>query len=134
MHILLWSQAIHLVHLIGQLEGFSELPRLLKENTGDFLISPNPQEEFVSFQLLNDLDIPTEIWDAARVGGDENMYYSIDVLRTYICNIEYRFARLSKVATTVLVISHSNASKERIFSVVRKNKTPVWALMAHCLQ
>ena len=29
------------------------------------------QEEFVEYQLLSDTDIPTEVWDAARVGEDE---------------------------------------------------------------
>ena len=58
------------------------------------------------------------------------MYFSIDVLWAYIRKIqiigssECKFARLSKVATTVLVISHSNAAEERVFSMVCKNKTP----------
>ena len=34
-----------------------------------------------------------------------------------------RFNRLSKIAKVVLVIPHSNAQEERIFSMVRKNKT-----------
>jgi hypothetical protein len=34
-----------------------------------------------------------------------------------------RFARLSRVAMLVLVIPHSNAEEERVFSMVRKNKT-----------
>lgn len=35
-----------------------------------------------------------------------------------------RFPRLLQVAKSVLVIPHSNASEEPIFSMVRKNKTP----------
>ncbi|KAK6191362.1 hypothetical protein SNE40_003074 [Patella caerulea] len=34
-----------------------------------------------------------------------------------------RFAKLSAVAKLVLVIPHSNAGEERVFSMVRKNKT-----------
>ena len=62
--------------------------------------------------------------------GLVKMYFSIDVLWAYIRKIqiigssECKFAWLSKVATTVLVIPHSNASEERVFSMVRKNKTP----------
>ena len=35
-----------------------------------------------------------------------------------------RFGRLSRIAKLILVIPHSNASEERVFSVVKKNKTP----------
>ncbi len=35
----------------------------------------------------------------------------------------FRFPRLSKVAKLVLTIPHSNAQEERLFSMVRKNKT-----------
>ena len=34
-----------------------------------------------------------------------------------------RFKHLHKLAEAVLVISHSNAGEERLFSMVRKNKT-----------
>ena len=37
------------------------------------------QEEFVCYQLLNDSDIPTDIWDAVRVGEDDNTYTSIGI-------------------------------------------------------
>ena len=31
------------------------------------------QEEFISYQLLSDADIPSRIWDEAKVGEDENV-------------------------------------------------------------
>ena len=34
------------------------------------------------------------------------------------------FSRLSKIAKLVLVLPHSNAGEERVFSIIRKNKTP----------
>ena len=34
-----------------------------------------------------------------------------------------RFSRLTRVAKLVLILPHSNASEERIFSMVTKNKT-----------
>ena len=34
------------------------------------------------------------------------------------------FPHLSKIAKVVLIIPHSNADEERVFSLVRKNKTP----------
>ena len=39
-------------------------------------------------------------------------------------SIELKFRRLIQVAKVVLVIPHSNAAEERVFSMVRKNKTP----------
>lgn len=38
------------------------------------------QEEFISYQLLNDSDIPDEVWSKAKISEDESAYYCIDVL------------------------------------------------------
>ena len=68
--------------------------------------------------------------NAAKVGDDENIYYCMDAIWGYLSKIqvigssELKFGRLGKVARAVLVIPHSNASEERVFSMVRKNKTP----------
>ena len=35
-----------------------------------------------------------------------------------------RFKKLCRIAKLVLVIPHSNTGEERVFSMVRKNKTP----------
>ena len=88
------------------------------------------QEEFVSYQLLRDHDIPADIWDCARVGDDGNAYFCMDVVWGHLCTVktigssELKYRHLGKVAKSVLVIPHSNASEERVFSLVRKNKTP----------
>ena len=37
---------------------------------------------------------------------------------------QFQFKKLFKVAKRILVLPHSNAGEERVFSVVRKNKTP----------
>lgn len=92
-------------------------------------------EEFVQYQLLNNEDIPKEVWDAACVkisedeeGDEVEKYYRMDVIWHYLSTIKegdgrLKFRRLSKVAKLVLTLPHSNASEERIFSMVRKNKT-----------
>jgi len=38
------------------------------------------QEEFVSYQLLRDTDIPTQVLEEAKFGEDEAVYYRIDIL------------------------------------------------------
>ena len=53
----------------------------------------------------------------------------MDVLWHYFSTLKsgdgrLRLKRLSKIAMLVLTIPHSNADEERVFSMVRKNKTP----------
>ena len=45
------------------------------------------------------------------------------------CIGKYQFDLLFKLAKLVLVLCHSNASEERVFSMVKKNKTPFRASM-----
>ena len=82
-----------------------------------------------------DDDISADAWAETEVvdGKDENenkiVHYRTDVMWHYIaknivlrtCN--KRFKLLPEVASLVLVLPHSNAGLERLFSVVRKNKT-----------
>lgn len=89
------------------------------------------EEEFVDYQLLRDHDIPASVWKDARTDNEsgEDGYYRLDVLWNYLSTLRSgdgyeRFKRLSKIAKLVLIIPHSNADEERVFSMVRKNKTP----------
>lgn len=80
--------------------------------------------------MLSDTEIPPEVWAEAKVGEEDETYYQIAVLWEYLCKIqsvgssEPMLKRLPQVAVSVLVIPHSNASEERVFSMVHKNKTP----------
>ena len=92
-------------------------------------------EEFVDFQSLSDDDIGQTAWTEAKVidGEDEEgntlLHYRVDVLWYHITQMKVpetslrRFKYLPLLAEIVLVIPHSNAGQERLFSVVRKNKT-----------
>lgn len=86
-------------------------------------------EEFLDYQLLEESDIAQSVWnDATVVQDDDNKYYRMDILWHHMSTIRdpdstYRFGRLSAVAMLTLVIPHSNAEEERVFSMVRKNKT-----------
>lgn len=88
-------------------------------------------EEFVQYQLLSNEDIPQSVWDEGRVEAEENegCHYQADILWHHLSLKKHggghlMFPRLSKIAKLVLVIPHSNADEERVFSMVRKNKTP----------
>ncbi|KAK6191363.1 hypothetical protein SNE40_003074 [Patella caerulea] len=87
------------------------------------------QEEFTDYQLLGDTDIPASVWDKATVKeGRQEEYIRMDVIWGFLGHMVHaggrlRFAKLSAVAKLVLVIPHSNAGEERVFSMVRKNKT-----------
>ena len=79
--------------------------------------------------MLQDANIPQDIWDKATVAVDEGQnYHRMDVLWHYLSTLKaadnsFRFPRLTSVAKLVLTIPHSNAQEERLFSMVRKNKT-----------
>ena len=95
--------------------------------------SPNESEqlleEFTEYQLLHHNEIPAKVWQDATVVDGEKTYHRMDVLWYYLSSLQssvdntYRFARLSKVAKLILILPHSNAQEERLFSMVRKNKT-----------
>ena len=65
----------------------------------------------------------------AMEGGTEVFHYRVDILWWYIAHMKQpgpsakRFQHLTRIAEAVLVIPHSNAEEERLFSIVRKNKT-----------
>jgi len=86
-------------------------------------------EELIEYQLLDDSEIPESVSKSATIQEDESVtYYRMDVIWHYLANLKavdgsYRFGRISKVAKLLLIIPHSNAEEERIFSMVRKNKT-----------
>ena len=92
-------------------------------------------DEFVDYQSMCDDNISADAWAEAEVVDrkDENeskiVHYRIDVLWHYIAKIivpgtcNKRFKLLPQVVSLVLVLPNSNAGLERLFSVVRKNKT-----------
>ena len=83
-------------------------------------------EQFLNYQLLMPGDIPAFI----REKAEENDHYRIDDLWGYLKGVKKpgtnisEFDQLFKVAEVVLSIPHSNASEERVFSFINKNKTP----------
>ena len=91
-------------------------------------------EEFVDYTCLSDKAIPDHIWKDAEVitknkDDSQNVYYRDDILWAFLSELKLpdsgspHFKFLSKVARLVLVLPHSDASSERIFSLTRKNKT-----------
>ena len=96
-------------------------------------------DEFADYQLLESADISGDIWKAARAHyqveeGDEERkeaFPRIDVIWAFLTKMKsadgcrQRFANLARIAqlVLVLVLPHSNAGEERIFSLVRLNKT-----------
>lgn len=88
-------------------------------------------EEFVDYQMLQDDDIPSDIWERAAIAVDEGTsvtHYRMDIIWNHLSSMKapdgtLRFHRLCQIAKLVMVIPHSNAQEERVFSMVRKNKT-----------
>ena len=74
-------------------------------------------------------EVPDSVLTSAIVIDEEKtQYHRIDTIWAYLSGLRgvdgmLRFPKLAKVAQLVLVIPHSNADEERIFSMVTKNKT-----------
>ena len=87
------------------------------------------EDEFLTFQLLTNAEIPDHVWQSAVVYQDsEKKHYRMDVLWAYLNEMKgpdgaLLFKRLASVALLVLTLPHSNAEEERVFSMVTKNKT-----------
>ena len=90
--------------------------------------SPEEYEELIAeyhdLQLLEEIGIPSSEMKIIKPAKDilhDCMWHYLSTLKDWIgCP---RFPRLTKVAKLILVIPHSNAEEERVFSLVRKNKT-----------
>ena len=80
--------------------------------------------EYHDFQLLEEIGIPSSEMKIIKPVKDilhDCMWHYLSTLKDWIgCP---RFPRLTKVAKLILVIPHSSAEEERVFSLVRKNKT-----------
>ena len=98
-------------------------------------------EEFLDYQVIDDAEMPDSVWAEATVKVGKNADNDVkkefnkkDVLLGYLEKLKdynklLRFKNLFKVAKLVLVLPHSNAGEERVFSMVRKNKTRFRASM-----
>ena len=76
-------------------------------------------DEFVDYQSMYDDDISADAW------SDEADIIVLMSWRHYIAKIILpgTCSKISQVASLVLVLPHSNAGLEQLFSVVRKSKT-----------
>ena len=89
-------------------------------------------DEFVEYVLLEERDIPQSVWESAKesLEDEKQTFVRMDVIWAFLssmktpdgCNL--RFPNLSKVARLILLLPHSNAGEERVFSLIRLNKTP----------
>ena len=88
-------------------------------------------EEFIVYQLYKDEAIPKEVWSEAALTEESSaqvVHHRCDVIWRYLSNVcdsngVLSFGRLSKIAKLILILPHSNAEEERVFSMIRKNKT-----------
>ena len=86
------------------------------------------QEEFLDWQLMESNEIPSAIWESALIVDGATKHYRIDVIWSFLGKMNRadglcRFAKLARVAQLVLILPHSNALEERVFSMISKNKT-----------
>ena len=74
-------------------------------------------------------EVPESVWEAALVKDDDGVqYHRMDTIWAHLTSMYSpdgmpRFSKLGNIAKLVLVLPHSNAEEERLFSMARKNKT-----------
>ena len=75
---------------------------------------------------MSEADIPAHNWKESKVvenlddDGTEVTYHWMDMIWG---SLQEKLPNLSKVALAVLTIPYSNAGEQRMFSMIRKNKT-----------
>ena len=86
-------------------------------------------EELLDYEMLNRKDIPKSLWQKAEHNiNPETKVLRMDFIWVHLNGMsslatgEPRFPLLSTVARLVLVIPHSNAGEERVFSLTNKKK------------
>ena len=78
-------------------------------------------EKFMIFQGLTDENIPSHAWNDAKVDvKPDKVFHRMDIIWGYL---RERFQLFSSVALCVLTIPHSNVAEERVFSMIKKNKS-----------
>lgn len=89
------------------------------------------EKEFLVYQAMSEADIRVHIWEESKVVEklDDNSaeavtYHRLDIIWG---SLQEKLPNLSKVALAVLIIPHSNAGEERVFSVTRRNKTDFYS-------
>ena len=92
-------------------------------------------------KLLLSTVIPSSVWDSSKdtyenEDASAHVFIYMNVIWAFlsttttgdVCRL--KFPNLSKVAKLVLILSHSNAGEERVFSLVRL-KTPYRSSLGH---
>ena len=73
--------------------------------------------------------------DEDGVAEETASFFRMDSIWAHISSMKLadknlKFRCLCKVSKTVLILPHSNAGEERVFSMIRKNKTPFCGSLA----
>ncbi|CAJ1061395.1 Hypothetical predicted protein [Xyrichtys novacula] len=113
---------VYLLFFQSVLPVFSALNLLLQRGKSSiFLLHGEEQdkvsEEFLDYQLM-DIPMPQD----PTTFNVEEFWGSMSSTKSKVTGLR-QFGRLSKIAALVLVLPHSNADAERVFSMVGLNKT-----------
>uniref|UniRef100_A0A1X7VKY4 HAT C-terminal dimerisation domain-containing protein n=1 Tax=Amphimedon queenslandica TaxID=400682 RepID=A0A1X7VKY4_AMPQE len=81
--------------------------------------------------FVQEEDVPKKVWESAVITMDNETnicHHRMDLIWAYLGSVKsldgtLLYGQLAKVAQLVLVIPHSNAEEERVFSLITKNKT-----------
>ena len=77
--------------------------------------------EFRDYRAMSDSDLPK--LDADEHAAIDHFWAALAEVHSVTDSETYRFGTLAHLAKTILVLPHSNADPERLFSMVRKIET-----------
>ena len=82
-------------------------------------------KEVNDYSMMDECEIPKSVREAAD-NGDSKL--KADIIWHHLSctrrpDGQERFPKLSKIALLVLTIPHSNAEEEKVFSMIKQNKT-----------
>ena len=89
-------------------------------------------DELVGSMLLQDTDIPKNVWDKATLRENKDdegaKRIKMDAIVAHLSSMmtpgsnKLWFPRLSLVLQLIMIIPHSNADEEHVFSLIRKKQ------------
>jgi hypothetical protein len=73
------------------------------------------EEQFLEYKGMCETDIPRNIWEATKIRDIQDKQYRMDVIWGYL---KSKLPLLGEIAPSILMIPHSNAGEERVFSTI----------------
>ena len=100
----------------------SAFPQLNQDTLNSVHKLDELEEELLAYQAMSGNEIPQHVWELARLNeniDEGKVYYRMEIIWA---NLRTNLPTLANVVIQALIIPHSNAAEEQVFSMINKNK------------